>query len=133
MVRPCFDLCTLSCPTAPFQSSSQCYGSLYTSLQVPELLTALLQTARATSTAPTTQPELSSAACPAHHSRQSPHFPLLAGMGAQKDMGLSFYAEAFAKGGLAAFVFDYRSFGGSDGEPRQWVSPSRHVQVGYLV
>ncbi|WIA29635.1 hypothetical protein OEZ86_012122 [Tetradesmus obliquus] len=50
------------------------------------------------------------------------------GMGAQKDMGLSFYAEAFASGGLAAFVFDYRSFGGSDGEPRQWVSPSRHVQ-----
>lgn len=58
----------------------------------------------------------------------APH-QLLAGMGAQKDMGLSFYAEAFASGGLAAFVFDYRSFGGSDGEPRQWVSPSRHVQV----
>jgi hypothetical protein len=53
-------------------------------------------------------------------------------MGAQKDMGLNFYAEAFAAGGLAAFVFDYRSFGGSDGEPRQWVSPSRHVQVSSL-
>ncbi|KAF6260384.1 Alpha/Beta hydrolase protein [Scenedesmus sp. NREL 46B-D3] len=49
-------------------------------------------------------------------------------MGAQKDMGLSFYAEAFASCGLAAFVFDYRSFGGSDGEPRHWVSPARHVQ-----
>eukprot|EP00775_Hariotina_reticulata_P003758 gene3758-4017_t len=50
------------------------------------------------------------------------------GMGAQKDMGLDHYAAAFARGGLAAFVFDYRTFGGSDGEPRQWVSPSRHVQ-----
>lgn len=49
-------------------------------------------------------------------------------MGAQKDMGLGYYAEAFARGGLAAFVFDYRSFGGSDGEPRQRVSPSCHVE-----
>jgi alpha/beta superfamily hydrolase len=43
-------------------------------------------------------------------------------------MGLDHYAAAFARGGLAAFVFDYRTFGGSAGEPRQWVSPSRHVQ-----
>jgi alpha/beta superfamily hydrolase len=50
------------------------------------------------------------------------------GMGAQKDMGLHQYACAFVAGGLAALVFDYRSFGGSEGEPRQWVSPSRHVQ-----
>lgn len=50
------------------------------------------------------------------------------GMGAQKDMGLHQYAAAFAAGGLAAVVFDYRTFGGSQGQPRQWVSPSRHVQ-----
>ena len=25
-------------------------------------------------------------------------------------------------------VFDYRTFGGSDGEPRHWVSPRRHVE-----
>lgn len=49
-------------------------------------------------------------------------------MGAQKDMGLAGYAQAFAAGGLAAFLFDYRSFGGSDGNPRHWVSPSRHVE-----
>lgn len=49
-------------------------------------------------------------------------------MGAQKDMGLDAYAQAFAAAGLAAFVFDYRTFGGSNGEPRQWVSPSRHVE-----
>jgi alpha-beta hydrolase superfamily lysophospholipase len=59
-------------------------------------------------------------------------YKLFAGMGAQKDMGLGFYAEAFANGGLAAFVFDYRGFGGSDGEPRQWVSPTRHVEVSHL-
>eukprot|EP00878_Enallax_costatus_P016470 GHUV01017276.1.p1 GENE.GHUV01017276.1~~GHUV01017276.1.p1 ORF type:complete len:320 (+),score=62.36 GHUV01017276.1:621-1580(+) len=49
-------------------------------------------------------------------------------MGAQKDMGLNAYAQAFAVAGLAVFVFDYRTFGGSQGEPRQWVSPSRHVE-----
>lgn len=49
-------------------------------------------------------------------------------MGAQKDMGLNQYAAAFATGGLAVLVFDYRTFGGSQGTPRQWVSPSRHVQ-----
>jgi alpha/beta superfamily hydrolase len=53
---------------------------------------------------------------------------LITGMGAQKDMGLHQYAASFVTGGLAALVFDYRTFGGSDGEPRQWVSPSRHVQ-----
>jgi alpha/beta superfamily hydrolase len=52
----------------------------------------------------------------------------ITGMGAQKDMGLHQYAASFVTGGLAALVFDYRTFGGSDGEPRQWVSPSRHVQ-----
>lgn len=29
---------------------------------------------------------------------------------------------------LVLQVFDYRTFGGSDGEPRQWVSPRRHLQ-----
>lgn len=50
------------------------------------------------------------------------------GMGAQKDMGLDRYGERFAAAGLAAFIFDYRSFGGSSGEPRNWVSPSRHLE-----
>jgi hypothetical protein len=74
-----------------------------------------------------TAPTTSSSCHTAPHSCCKPD--VLAGMGAQKDMGLRFYAEAFASGGLAAFVFDYRSFGGSDGEPRHWVSPAQHVQV----
>ncbi|KAG2453519.1 hypothetical protein HYH02_001739 [Chlamydomonas schloesseri] len=50
------------------------------------------------------------------------------GLGAQKDLGLHRYADAFARAGLAALLFDYRTFGGSDGEPRHWVSPRRHVE-----
>jgi dienelactone hydrolase len=42
-------------------------------------------------------------------------------------MGLHQYADRFAKAGLAAFAFDYRTFGGSDGEPRNWISPRRHL------
>ncbi len=36
-----------------------------------------------------------------------------------KEMRLDCYAEAFAEAGYSALVFDYRHFGGSDGEPRQ--------------
>ncbi|WP_439657868.1 alpha/beta hydrolase [Lentzea sp. HUAS TT2] len=36
-----------------------------------------------------------------------------------KRLGLPAYAEKFARGGIAAFVFDYRGFGASAGEPRQ--------------
>uniref|UniRef100_A0A383W7U6 Serine aminopeptidase S33 domain-containing protein n=1 Tax=Tetradesmus obliquus TaxID=3088 RepID=A0A383W7U6_TETOB len=50
------------------------------------------------------------------------------GLGAQKDFGLAAYGERFAAGGLASLIFDYRTFGGSDGEPRHWVSPKRHLQ-----
>eukprot|EP00198_Chlamydomonas_reinhardtii_P007562 XP_001696899.1 predicted protein [Chlamydomonas reinhardtii] len=50
------------------------------------------------------------------------------GLGAQKDLGLHRYADPFARAGMAVLVFDYRTFGGSDGEPRHWVSPRRHVE-----
>ncbi|KAG2439296.1 hypothetical protein HXX76_004655 [Chlamydomonas incerta] len=50
------------------------------------------------------------------------------GLGAQKDLGLHRYAHPFAAAGMAVLVFDYRTFGGSDGEPRHWVSPQRHVE-----
>jgi hypothetical protein len=36
-----------------------------------------------------------------------------------KRLGLPSYAEKFARGGVAAFVFDYRGFGASGGQPRQ--------------
>ena len=49
------------------------------------------------------------------------------GIGGQKEMGLHGFASKFADAGLAAFVIDYRTFGGSGGEPRHWASPARHV------
>lgn len=45
------------------------------------------------------------------------------GMGAEKSFGLSLYAEKFALKGLSSFIFDYRYFGESEGEPRNLVSP----------
>lgn len=50
------------------------------------------------------------------------------GIGAERTFGLQPFAERFAEAGLAAFVFDYRCFGDSEGEPRNWISPRRHVQ-----
>ena len=50
------------------------------------------------------------------------------GIAGQKDMGLEPFAELFATKGLAVLLFDYRNFGGSEGEPRNWVSPKRHLQ-----
>jgi dienelactone hydrolase len=50
------------------------------------------------------------------------------GFGAQRDFGLPAYAERFAQRGMAVFLFDYRNFGASDGEPRNLVSNSRHLQ-----
>lgn len=42
-----------------------------------------------------------------------------------QDMGLANYAEYFAERGIASLVFDYRTFGGSDGMPRNLVDPWR--------
>lgn len=55
------------------------------------------------------------------------HRFLVTPTGAQKDFGLAAYGERFAAAGLASFIFDYRTFGGSEGEPRHWVSPNRHL------
>jgi pimeloyl-ACP methyl ester carboxylesterase len=50
------------------------------------------------------------------------------GFGAVRHFGLPRYAERFAAAGMAVFLFDYRTFGDSDGEPRQLVDPRRHVE-----
>ncbi|MFF0490929.1 alpha/beta hydrolase [Nocardia sp. NPDC004068] len=44
------------------------------------------------------------------------------GFGGTKDSGLEPFARAFRAAGLAAFVFDYRGFGASEGQPRQRIS-----------
>ncbi len=56
------------------------------------------------------------------HDAPLPAVVLGHGLGATRAMGLSRYAERFAAAGLAAFTFDYRSFGDSDGEPREIIS-----------
>ena len=48
------------------------------------------------------------------------------GFGATKDSGLLPFAEAFAEAGLDVLLFDYRGFGESSGEPRQFAWPSHH-------
>lgn len=49
------------------------------------------------------------------------------GMAALKSFGLSNYAARFTEKGLAVFMFDYRSFGKSDGHPRHMVNPFEHI------
>lgn len=48
------------------------------------------------------------------------------GFGATKDSGLLPFAEEFAEAGLDVLLFDYRCFGKSSGEPRQFAWPPRH-------
>lgn len=50
------------------------------------------------------------------------------GFSAERAFGLAEFAEKFAAEGMAVFVFDYRNFGDSDGEPRNLVDPRRHIQ-----
>jgi len=50
------------------------------------------------------------------------------GFGAQKDFGLEPFALEFIKTGFAVFMFDYRCFGGSEGQPRNLISPTLHVE-----
>eukprot|EP00775_Hariotina_reticulata_P002879 gene2879-3169_t len=40
---------------------------------------------------------------------------------------LDSYAAYFAMNGFAVFSFDYRYWGGSEGEPRQWISVARQL------
>lgn len=48
------------------------------------------------------------------------------GVGGTRDSGLLPYAQEFAGAGLDVLLFDYRCFGASSGEPRQWGDPRRH-------
>ena len=49
------------------------------------------------------------------------------GFGGERDFRLPAYAQHFARNGIAVMLFDYRSFGDSEGEPRYLVDPDRHV------
>ncbi len=64
---------------------------------------------------------------PQHVSRP-PVVVMAHGFAAERTFGLLEFANVFVEGGLAVFLFDYRCFGSSDGEPRNLVTPSRHLQ-----
>ncbi|MDR5672032.1 alpha/beta fold hydrolase [Halalkaliarchaeum sp. AArc-GB] len=49
------------------------------------------------------------------------------GLGAERSFGYPAVAERFAEAGYAAFLFDYRHHGESDGHPRRLVSPSKQL------
>ncbi len=52
----------------------------------------------------------------------SPCVVMAHGFASTRELRLAAYAERFAAAGMHVLVFDYRSFGDSDGEPRQCVS-----------
>jgi uncharacterized protein len=64
----------------------------------------------------------------ANNDRTLPVIIMASGFAEQKDFGLDVYAERFVAHGFAVFLFDYRTFGASQGNPRNLVSPKRHVQ-----
>lgn len=50
------------------------------------------------------------------------------GFAATRNARLPAYADRFVDAGYAVFFFDYRTFGDSDGEPRNWVHPARQIE-----
>lgn len=56
---------------------------------------------------------------PANATERVPCVVMGHGFTGTRDLGLANYATGFAAAGIAAFVFDYRHFGTSGGEPRQ--------------
>lgn len=50
------------------------------------------------------------------------------GLGGTRAAGLEPFARRFAAAGLHVLCFDYRGFGKSEGEPRQWISVPRQLQ-----
>src|SRR6266481_2093114 len=59
---------------------------------------------------------------------REPAVAMAHGFGAVKEMYLEPFARRFAAAGIAALVFDYRSFGASGGEPRQRVLPRDQIE-----
>jgi alpha-beta hydrolase superfamily lysophospholipase len=50
------------------------------------------------------------------------------GFGGTKDAGLKPVAERISAAGIDVLAFDFRGFGASDGQPRQWISIKRQIR-----
>ena len=62
--------------------------------------------------------------------QDNPTYPVIVmahGFAGQRNFRLPAFAERFCEAGFAVLLFDYRSFGGSDGSPRQYVNPWRQL------
>jgi uncharacterized protein len=57
----------------------------------------------------------------------SPLVIMAHGFGGERSFRLPAYAEHFARNGIAVLLFDYRTFGDSEGEPRNLVDPDWHI------
>ncbi|MCP4180996.1 MAG: alpha/beta hydrolase [bacterium] len=69
--------------------------------------------------------------------KQPPVIIMGHGFAAEKCFRLPVIAERFAEAGFAVYLFDYRNFGESSGQPRNYVNPFRHLQdwhaaIGYV-
>jgi uncharacterized protein len=58
--------------------------------------------------------------------KKQPFVIMAHGFGAERTWKLPDFAAKFAEAGIGVLNFDYRNFGDSPGDVRQWVSPSRH-------
>jgi fermentation-respiration switch protein FrsA (DUF1100 family) len=57
---------------------------------------------------------------------ESPALVVMApGLTGTKEGHLEPFARRFVRAGLAVLVFDFRTLGGSEGEPRHWIDPDR--------
>jgi fermentation-respiration switch protein FrsA (DUF1100 family) len=65
---------------------------------------------------------------PDNHSGRRPAVVLAGGWCYVRELVMPLYAEAFARAGIAALVFDYRRLGASDGEPRQHLDPWAQIR-----
>ncbi|MFZ5572757.1 MAG: alpha/beta hydrolase [Thermodesulfobacteriota bacterium] len=63
-----------------------------------------------------------------HDVAKPPVVVMAHGFAAWQEFRLPAFAEKFVRKGLGVMTFDYRNFGLSDGEPRNLVSPGRHVE-----
>ncbi|CAO3616889.1 unnamed protein product [Cunninghamella blakesleeana] len=65
---------------------------------------------------------------PKNVTEKPPVIIMAVGLAGQKNFGLKPYSEKFVNEGFAVFIFDYRTFGKSDGLPRQVVDPFDHCK-----
>ena len=62
------------------------------------------------------------------HAENPPIVIMGHGFAAEKTFRLPAFAQCFVENGMAVFMFDYRTFGQSGGEPRNYVNPFHHGQ-----